>query len=360
MTAAPTRARPDRAASATASAGPRRWLLFVHQLPARPTSLRVRVWRRLQQMGAIAVKQAAYVLPDTPSQREDFEWLKTEIEGAGAAASVFAASLVDRFEDDALVDQFRASREAAYGELARDAERLLTRIAGKRRHVGAAAPRRALHQLRERLAAAERVDFFGGAGRDRVLTLVGEIESLAAPGGAATATRSGAGETSFAGRVWVTRPRPGVDRMASAWLIRRFVDSEARFDFVPDRAAAPPESIPFDMFGVEFTHRGARCTFEILVETFGLDDPALRRVAAIVHDLDLKDGRFGAADAPAIGRAIDGLRLAQADDHRLLADGMTLFEALYLAFAEDARASGPRPLARRRAPGRPKRRPRPR
>ena len=349
----PARGRAPAEASAPASVvsssgGARRWLLLVHQLPARPTSLRVRVWRRLQQIGAIAVKQAVYALPDTPATREDFEWLKTEIEAAGAAASVFAGALVEPFGDDALVDEFRASREAAYGELARDAGRLLARVAGRRRQAGAAAPRRALDQLRERLAAVERVDYFGSAGRDRVAALVRQIEAAVAAGPAAAPGNS-PGHAVLDGRLWVTRPRPGVDRMASAWLIRRFLDREARFDFVADRAAAPDGALPFDMFGVEFTHRGSQCTFEVLCEHFGLDDPALARVAAIVHDLDLKDGRFRAPDAPAIGRAIDGLRLAQPDDQRLLADGMTLFEALYLAFSHEARASGPRPLARRRA-----------
>ena len=338
---------------AAAGSGPdpaghrRRWLLLVHQLPARPTSLRVRVWRRLQQIGALAVKQAVYVLPDTPAAREDFEWLRTEIEAAGAEASVFTAALVDRFGDDALVDEFRAAGEAAYGELAAEAQRLLKRLAGSRRPAGAAPPRRALQQLRERLAAAERADFFGSAGRDRVVALVGQVEAALSPAPAGASGRP-AGREAYDSRLWVTRPRPGVDRMASAWLIRRFVDRKARFDFVADRAGAPAGALPFDMFGVEFTHRGSQCTFEVLCEIFGLDDPALGRVAAVVHDLDLKDRRFGAPDAPAIGRTIDGLRLAQADDHRLLADGITLFEALYLAYAQEARASGPRPVARPR------------
>ena len=135
--------------------------------------------------------------------------------------------------------------------------------------------------------------------------------------------------------------------MASAWLIQRFIDPEARFGFVSDPKTIPRDSIPFDMFGVEFTHRGALCTFELLCETFHLIDPALARTAAIVHDLDLKDGHFGSVEAPAIGLVIEGLRLAEPDDQKLLAAGMTLFEALYRAFAQATLSSGPRPLARR-------------
>lgn len=345
-----TQPQTDPRPATRAGLGGHKWLLFVHQLPARPTSLRVRTWRRLQQLGAIAVKQAVYVLPDSSNAREDFEWLKTEIEGGGGQASVFAADMVDTWSNDALVEAFRRSREAAYGELARDAEQLLRRTNAGRRGSTKVPSRRAVQHLRERLSAIERVDFFGSAGRDRVLTLVRQIEERTT-----VKPRTGAADqgsphaTSHKARLWVTRPRPGVDRMASAWLIRRFIDAEARFDFVADRDAEPPDSVPFDMFGVEFTHRGELCTFELLCQTFDLTEATLTRVAAIVHDLDLKDGRFGPSEAPTIGVVIEGLRLAHADDHDLLEAGMALFEALYRAFAQTGLSSGPRPVAKRKA-----------
>lgn len=348
MTVRQSQAEPRPPATAGLSA--HKWLLFVHQLPARPTSLRVRTWRRLQQLGAIAVKQAVYVLPDTPNAREDFEWLKTEIEGAGGQASVFAADMVDTWSNDTLIEEFRRSREEAYVELAREAEQVLRRLGTGQRQRKRTPSRRVLQQLRERLGAIERVDFFGSAGRDRVIALVGQIEehvTLRRRGAVGSAQSEAS--TSYQARVWVTRPRPGVDRMASAWLIRRFIDTDARFDFVADREAVPNGAVPFDMFGVEFTHRGDLCTFEMFCETFHLDEPALTRISAIVHDLDLKDARFGAAEAPAVGLIIDGLRLARGDDHELLAEGMTLFEALYRAFTQATLSGGPRPVAKRRA-----------
>jgi hypothetical protein len=196
----------------------------------------------------------------------------------------------------------------------------------------------------------ERVDFFGSAGRDRVIALVRQIEERT------TTTRrvgSRADEqtetpTRYHARLWVTRPRPGVDRMASAWLIRRFIDPQARFGFTADRDTVPGDAIPFDMFGVEFSHRGDGCTFETLCTTFGIQDPATTRVAAIVHDLDLKDGRFSAPEAATVGTVIDGLQLAYADDEALLTQGVSLFEALYRAFEQSSRATGPRPVARPR------------
>jgi hypothetical protein len=134
--------------------------------------------------------------------------------------------------------------------------------------------------------------------------------------------------------------------MSSAWLIQRFIDPDARFGFVADRTAAKPDELPFDMFGVEFTHRGHLCTFELLCEAFRLTDPALVRVAAVVHDLDLRDGRFGAAEAGTIGLLIEGLQQAHSDDQQLLAAGISLFDTLYRAMAEAYRQSGPRPVAR--------------
>jgi hypothetical protein len=328
--------------------GPRAWLLFVHQLPSHPSNLRVRTWRRLQQLGALPIKQAVYVLPDTPAAREDFEWLKTEVKSAGGDASVFAAANVDAWSDDALVEEFRRSRQDAYAALARDVEKILKRAGKARRGTRAPAIRRLLEIFRERLTAIEAVDFFGSAGRDGVTTLLKQLEDRTSkPHVAAMSSDSaGSGDVSYQGRTWITRPRPGVDRMASAWLIRRFIDPRARFGFAADREAVPDHGVPFDMFGVEFSHQGERCTFETLCAVFGMTESSLARIAAIVHDLDLKDGRHGAPECATVGAVIEGLQLAYADDEALLAQGMTLFDSLYRSFEQSARLTGLRPVAR--------------
>lgn len=342
-------------AGATPVPQTRRWLLFVHQLPPGPSNVRVRTWRRLQQIGAIVVKQAVYVLPDSPSAREDFEWLKAEIEASGGQASVFAADSVDAWSDDALVEECRGLRQADYERLAREIEGAMRRVPGRRVRGRPLALRRSLEAWRERFGAVERIDFFGSAGRDRVSTLLDRVSERlmeGTPQSMPQGQRRGATPDAYKSRLWVTRPRPGVDRMSSAWLIRRFIDPEASFGFVTDRAAAPRDAMPFDMFGVEFTHRGEQCTFEMLCDVFGIHDSAVLRLAGIVHDLDLKDGRFGAPEAPAIGAAIDGLQLQYADDAALLAQGMVLFESLYRAFEQAVRRVGPRPVARSRTAAR--------
>jgi hypothetical protein len=330
----------------------RRWLLLVHQLPSTPSNLRVRTWRRLQQLGAIAVKQAVYVLPDSPAAREDFEWLKTEIEGAGGEASVFAANSVDSWSDDRLVEEFRRSCQQRYRDLAGEVEQALGRVSVPRRRPGTRAPasRRLLEGFRQTLTAIEAVDFFGSAGRDRVALLIEQFDERLSTGSRTPAAPAGTGThpRTYQGRLWVTRPRPGVDRMSSAWLIRRFIDPDARFGFAQDREAVPREGVPFDMFSVELSHQGDDCTFETLCKRFEIRDPAVGRLAEIVHDLDLKDGRFGAPEASAIATIIDGLQLAYADDDALLAQGIILFDALHRAFERSLRKVGPRPVARTR------------
>jgi hypothetical protein len=311
----------------------------------------VTTWRRLQQIGAVPLKQAVYALPDTPDAREDFEWLKTEVKAAGGDATVFAADNVDAWSDDALVEEFRRSRQETYDELARDVEQAVKRASSARRPKGTRAPalRRLLAIFQERLVATEKIDFFGSAGRDRVLASLRRLEDrLSGPSrpSGPTESNSSGRMASFQGRLWITRPRPGVDRMSSAWLIRRFIDRQARFGFAADRESVPDNGVPFDMFGVEFSHQGEGCTFETLCSVFGIEGPALSRIAAVVHDLDLKDGKFGAPECSTVGAIIEGLRLAYQHDDVLLEQGMTMFESLYRSFEQSNRSTGPRPTAR--------------
>jgi hypothetical protein len=350
------RPRADRAAVVAPAPSRRRWLLFIHQLPSQPSNLRVTTWRRLQQIGALPLKQAVYALPDTADAREDFEWLKTEVKAAGGEATVFAADTVDAWSDDALVEEFRRTRQDRYDALTREVEQALKRASGARRSTGTRAPalRRLLDLFRERLVAVEKIDFFGSAGRDRVLAMLRQLEDrVAGPSrSSAPAETDASGRTaSFQGRLWITRPRPGVDRMASAWLIRRFVDRQARFGFAADREAVPDHGVPFDMFGVEFSHQGGGCTFETLCAVFGIEGPALARIAAIVHDLDLKDGTHGAPECATVSAMIEGLQLANRNDDALLEQGMTLFDSLYRSFEQSDRSTGPRLTARPKRQG---------
>lgn len=309
----------------------RRWLLLAHQLPATPSKLRVKTWRRLQELGAVPVKQSVYALPDTPEAREDFEWLRVEIEGSGGEAVIFTAEHLGAEAEAALIEEFRRSRQAAYTELAAELRRAQPKGKSRRDLTP-----RDLNRYRERFHAIERVDFFGSPARDRVASLLASLEPRRRNGQPA-ATSSANDTADYTKRLWVTRPRPGVDRMASAWLIRRFIDTAATFAFIADARAVPPAAVPFDMYGVGFAHEGDRCTFEVLTSRFAIADRAVRRLGEVVHDLDLKDGKFGALEAATLGSAIDGLQMSCADDHQLLEQGIILFEAMYRSFAKAKR-----------------------
>lgn len=318
----------------------RRWLLLAHQLPATPSNLRVRTWRRLQDLGAIAVKQSVYVLPDSPEAREDFEWLRVEIEGSGGEAVVLSAQHLTAEAESTLVEEFRRNRQAAYTELAAELQRVRPKARRGQPDL------RQLARYRERFNAIERLDFFGSAGRDRVASLLAALESKRPSAPNDRSAKSGRDADHYQGRLWVTRPRPGVDRMSSAWLIRRFIDHAASFSFIADARNAPAGAVPFDMFGAGFGHEGDRCTFETLAATFGIHDAAVARLGEVVHDLDLKDGKYSAPEAVTIGAAIDGLQLSCADDDQLLEQGIVLFEAMYRSFSQQSRAPRPRAVAK--------------
>jgi len=308
----------------------RRWALLALQLPATPSNARVKTWRRLQQLGAVPVKNAVYVLPASTQAIEDFAWLGREVEAMGGQATVFQADAVEAASDSDMVELFRRTRAEDYKQFLADVRKLKGRTTRARR-----TDAKEVRSLRDRLEQIRAIDFFAAPGREEADTRLGELEREADRGrvtdhGRVPVTRLDPKD--FVGRRWVTRPRPGVDRFACAWLIRRCIDPKARFDFVTDPASLG-DAIAFDMYDVGFRHEGDRCTFEVLLLRFGVSEPAIHRVAEIVHDIDLKDERYRAPQAPTVSLIIDGLRSTFSDDHELLQQGMHLFEALYQALS---------------------------
>jgi hypothetical protein len=319
--------------------------VLAYQLPARPPHLRVRIWRRLQQVGAAVLRNSIYVLPHTPEAREDLEWVRSEIVANRGQASLLDARAVDGYTDADLVAQLRSDRDAEYQAFIKEAARARTAA----RSASAAvrpATRRTLRKLKDQLGAISRRDYFEAPSRRAAEALVGEIERelghQTTPLGDAPPLRP----RDFKGRTWLTRPRPGIDRMASAWFIRRFIDTGARFAFASS-VTARDRRVPFDMPDVEFGHHGARCTLEVLAHRFGIADSAVRQIAEIVHDLDLKENRFGHLEGVAMGRIVEGLRAAGASDAELLDRGGIVIEALYRSFVQDG--GRPSKTASRRA-----------
>jgi hypothetical protein len=327
---------------------PPRWLLLIHQIPPKPAYFRVKVWRRLQGLGAIAVKNSVYLLPRTDQAFEDFRWIQREIEEGGGEASVCEARFVDGLSDEAIEAAFIAARDADYAEIAKDAGSTLAARAPEATRIGTPAEAAlTLSRLQRRLAQAAAIDFFGAPGRARAEIALAELERRLAP--PAEATSQAQPPRPPEGATWVTRKGIHVDRIASAWLIRRFIDAQARFRFVEPKGYRPRKGeIRFDMFEAEFTHRDGRCTFEVLRDAFRLDDPALVTIGEIVHDIDVKDGKFGRGETAGVAAMLSGLASTHDGDPERLAQGERLFDALHrgLRTAHQPRARGRRRIRR--------------
>jgi hypothetical protein len=325
----------------------REWLLLLFFLSAKQSQARVQAWRRLQRIGAVSLKNSAYALPHSPESREDVEWIKNEIVSSGGQAMVLVARAPDTATADDIIGAFRAARDKDYEVLTADATQLLKRTAKTDGRPGRELTQ-GLRRLRERFEETVRRDFFGAQERERVEALLTTLDQRTGRTRTmATSPRTLANAAHYRDKVWLTRPRPGVDRMSSAWLIRRFIDTGARFVFGdPQRT---PNAIPFDTFEAEFGHHGTHCTFETLADRFGIDDPPVRYIARIVHDLDLKQTTHGEAETATIGRLVEGLRQAERDDDALLQAGIQMFEALYQSLASTA---APRQKLRTRSPHR--------
>ena len=309
------------------------WLLLVHQLPPGGASNpRVRIWRRLNDLGAVALRSAVYVLPNSPQAHEDFAWVRREIASLKGQAAVFAADALDRADRAAIVEAFRTARAVDYQSTERAIAAALMTAARARAKDDPGLARR-VRVLREQLRAVEAIDFFSAPGGDTARDAMAKLEALmAGKGRVATATKPRLNAAEYTGRVWVTRRRPGVDRMSSAWLIRRFIDPRAKFAFAARDDAPPSGQVPFDMYTGEFGHQGGQCTFEVLLDRFDLDDRSLRRIAEIIHDLDLKEHRYNPPEAVTIGALVEGIRHGHGDDRQALERGMEMFEALYRSF----------------------------
>ena len=308
------------------------WLLLVHQVPPKPDYLRVKVRRRLDRIGAQPLRSTVYCLPERPATLEDFQWLRREIIGDGGEATLLSTTLLEGLTDEEMVARFTEASNSGYRAIVEQAAALRASAPADRDVAGGTAITRLSQRLQEVIA----VDFFSANGRAEADAA---IASLRVP----RAQEAGDGAPRPRGATWITRPDVHVDRLASAWLIRRFIDPAATFRF--DGGAGQPGTLRFDMFGGEYTHEGADCTFETLVRRFAITDPAVSAIAEVVHDLDCKDDAFGRAETPGIGLVIDAICSTHADDEARVARATTLFDDLAVHYRQKAAPVAPRRVA---------------
>jgi hypothetical protein len=298
----------------------RRWLLLLHQIPPNPPYFRAKVLRRLNQLGALAIKNSAYILPQNDETLEDAQWVRSEIEQEGGEAWLFRTETLAGISSDGLMESFRNLREEDYKQLLDSASELLRTEFDPGQ----------LRKLKRRFDEVRAIDFFDAPGREEVETIMEDIDRKLHAPALQSATKPELKD--LAGRTWVTRRGVKVDRISTAWFIRRFVDAGATLRFVdPDHYAHAAGEIRFDMFEGEFSHEGDLCTFEALLRHMKMKDAALDAIAEIVHDIDLKDEKYQRAETKGIAAMISGLIALHSSDERRIEEGSRLLDAAYAA-----------------------------
>lgn len=314
------------------------WLLVFYSVPSQPVSNRMKIWRKLAKTGAVQLKGAVYVLPASEEHREFFQWLISEVTSMGGDGAFARSSAIEPMDDAEIKKLFTGQRDREYRELEKNLEPLERKIESIRKGTRQQ-DRRVLADMLGRIVRefddVKKRDFFSSErGREmtkRIQQAQTAMNSLGKSGAGSPPLLKSKQPDQYRGREWVTRTRPFVDRMASAWLIRKLIDPSAAFRFIreEDLKSVPSGSVVFDMKGGEFTHHGDLCTFEVLVKTFSIRDKAVRSIAEIVHDLDIKDDKYEHAETAGVEDILTGIRKSATDDGDALERGMAVFELLY-------------------------------
>jgi len=299
------------------------WLLLLYGLPTRRNAERVSLWRKLKKFGAIQLKTSGYLLPDSPTHYERFQWLSRQIRDAGGDATLMRLTEFDGLSSAEIMAMFNDARDADYKELAATCRATLSRYTKGRANE---LPHE-LDKLQRRFQEIRAIDYFSSPAVHDAEIVLKQAEKALAPQKAGGIVRK-LDARQFVGKVWLTRPRPGIDRCGSAWLIRKLIDPKARFVFGVD-PTKNSRAIPFDLSEVEFSHHGEDCTFETLVKRFGIRDKSVLKMAEMVHDADLEDGKFQRCECIGINSVLSGWATASISDAALLAKGIECFEGLY-------------------------------
>jgi hypothetical protein len=311
------------------------WIVFSYSLPVkRASSARVSLWRRLQRLGAVTPKASVYVLPAQDECVEAFQWLSQEVQQIGGDAVVMR---VDRFEglaDAKLVELFQEACRTKYAELEAEATDIEKSLHQGKKTLARAEGLEKMEKLRKRQAEIVRVDFFNCPEAAKVNGLLGHIQERLRPGYEVVAPIALKKLADYRDARWVTRPRPHVDRLACAWLIKRFINQAAEIRYAP---RSEPGEVGFDMRDAVFGHQGNFCTFETMLAAFGLKEPGLQGIAEIVHEIDLRDGRYARPETAGLELILKGWLQAGLPDKEIEQRGIALFEGLFTALARMSR-----------------------
>jgi hypothetical protein len=295
------------------------WLLLLYSLPTNRNTERVAVWRRLKKMGAVQIKTSTYLLPDEPAHYEQFQWLAKQIRDYGGDSTLVRAQEIEGLTKEKVISLFNAARDREYAALRKALQSFIARRRKSDAEFAAAQLERFTRQFRE----LREIDFFDSARGHEVAMLLRRAE-----GPKHSAKLQTLDAKQYCGKTWLTRPRPEIDRVGSAWLISKFIDPKAKFVFAPT-AQAIPEAIPFDMLDAEFSHHGNCCTFETLTKRFAISDKAVAKIGEMIHDADLDDAKFQRVECVGIDRVLKGWAKEGLPDEQILRRGFECFDALY-------------------------------
>ncbi len=317
-----------------------KWLFLVHQIHTPNSKERVKVWRAIRKTGAVLYRNSVYVLPYGKERLEDFQWVCQQINDSKGEASIFISNAESKKEDAAIETLFRKARSEDYAALIATAGRLMSRINSSRKRKrwpdsGRSVFHKESNQMREQFEEMRKIDFFSNPLSKKAQQMLNDISArLISPEDPMTSESvKNYSRKDFQGKTWTTRENIHIDRVCSAWLIRRFIDPSAKFVFGPEKSL-PAGAIPFDVFGAEFGHHGEDCTFETMVKAFAIRDPAITEISEIIHDVDLKDHKFGRSEANGLNLVIRSLSDSIKDDHRVLEIGSSILDGLYQTFSE--------------------------
>ena len=295
------------------------WLLLLFSLPTNRNTERVAVWRRLKKMGAVQIKTSTYLLPDEPAQYEQFQWLAKQIRDYGGDSTLVRAHEIEGLTKGRVIAIFNDARAKDYVEL----RKCLQSFIPQQKKMDAEEASSELERLTRRFREVRAVDFFDSPRGHDLAMLLRRAEG---PKGSRQLEKFDVKQ--YQGKTWLTRPRPEIDRVGSAWLITRFIDRRPKFVFAPT-VDSIPGAIPFDMLDADFSHHGNYCTFETLIRRFAISDKSLVKIGEMIHDADLDDARFQRVEAVGIDRVLKGWAKEGLSDQEILRRGFECFDALY-------------------------------
>jgi hypothetical protein len=295
------------------------WLLLLFTLPTNRNTERVAVWRRLKKMGAVQIKTSTYLLPDEASQYEQFQWLAQQIRDYGGDSTLVRTHDIEGLTREKVIAMFNDARSNDYAELRKSLQKFIM----GRKKMDTATAASELERFTRQFREIRAVDFFDSARGHELAMLLRRAE-----GPRRSQSLSVLDVKNYQSKTWLTRPRPEIDRVGSAWLISRFIDRKPKFVFAP-KAEAVPNAIPFDMLDAEFSHHGNNCTFETLLKRFAISDKAVAKIGEMIHDADLDDNHFQRVEAIGIDRILKGWGKEGFPDEEILRRGFECFEALY-------------------------------